>query len=131
MRHQTIWMTYQTADDFLDDGVPTGTYLRAEQVSVELNTDGYLDEYIIYRQSPLSITSDALDAIEMGALVPVYSEYAANRLLDSTRGGAPNTTVISISKKVATVLTRGNFAQIYTAPAPTSDAMLNLILEHL
>jgi uroporphyrinogen-III synthase len=126
-----VQMTYQTADDLLGEGVQTGTYLRAEQVSVELNKRGQLDEYIIYRQAPLPISASVEDAIRTGAIVPVYSEFAANRLLDCTNGNVSNTTVISISAKVTAVLTRGNFAQIYTAPAPTSDAMLTLILEHL
>ncbi len=126
-----VQMTYQTGDDLMGDGVQAGTYLRAEQVSVELNGDALLDEYIIYRQSPLPMTNSAQSAAQSGALVPVYSEYAANRLLDCTNENAPNTTAIGISVKVSAVLARGNFAQIYTAPAPTSDAMLNLILKHL
>lgn len=126
-----VQMTYQTADDLLGEEVSAGTYIRAEQVSVELNNIGKLDEYIIYRQAPFPISANAKEAIRSGALVPVYSEFAANRLLDCTRRSAPNTTAISISAKVTAVLTRGNFAQIYTAPAPTSDAMLYLILKHL
>lgn len=126
-----VMQTHETASALLDHGIQNGTYLRGEQVSVELNRHGKLQEFAIYRQTPIPITRDALMAIENGGLVPIYSEYAAHRLLDCAAGGTKNATAICISEKVASVLSRGDFAQIYTAPAPTSDAMMNLILDRL
>lgn len=124
--------TYPTASDLIKDEMPPhGTYLRAEQVSVELNDAAQLDEFVIYRQSPLPITPDALDGIQAGGLVPIYSEYAANRLLDCVGDKTQNATAICISQKVMQCLRGGNFAQIYTAQAPTSEAMLTHLLKLL
>ena len=124
-----VIQTYETASALLADGSPKGTYLRAEQISQDLNASAQLDEFVIYRQAPVDITQDALRAIQNDALIPIYSEYAANRLLDTIGDNATKVTAICISNKVASVLTRGNFAQIYTAPAPNSRAMLNEIVK--
>jgi uroporphyrinogen-III synthase len=127
----TVSQTFETASQLLDQCVPKGTYLRAEQVSTEINTAARLDEFVIYRQAPLEMRQHALRSIENGAVVPVYSEYAAKRLLECLDGNGENTTVICISDKVAASLSHGNFAQIYTATHPTSAAMIKTIIKRL
>jgi uroporphyrinogen-III synthase len=126
-----VLQTFETASELLDHGILHGTYLRAKEVSTELNTAAQLDEFIIYRQAPVEIQGEALISIQKGALVPVYSEYAASRLLECTSGDAEKTTVICISDKVAACLAGGNFAHTFTAPNPTSDAMVNEIMKLL
>jgi uroporphyrinogen-III synthase len=124
--------TYQTATELRKHDMPAkGTYLRAEDVSVELNKAADLDEFIIYRQSPLPMTPEAVAGIQAGGVVPVYSEYAAERLLNCAGGQTQNATAICISERVAQCLHRSNFAQILTARAPTSEAMLTQLLKLL
>jgi len=127
-----VTSVYETGADLLRNGLPSqGTYLRAEQVSVAINKNSDLDEFELYRQAPLPMTAQALRAIQNGAIVPIYSEYAAKRMLDCTGKMMSNVRALCISEKVAKCLMQYDVGQIQVANAPTSDEMIKLMLKLL
>lgn len=126
--------TFQTAGEMLARGLPSNcSYMRGAQVSMDLAKTAKvsISEVILYRQTPLPLSTMTRKQISRSSIVPVYSENMAMRLVDVTQGIPQKPSVVCISDKAARPLQNLQFSKVIVAPEPTAQAMIDTVSSYL
>ncbi|MEM7240733.1 MAG: hypothetical protein AAF429_00975 [Pseudomonadota bacterium] len=121
--------TFDTASDLVQHLPGSGHYFRGENVRIDLaQIGGGIRETVTYRQIQTPPSVSLQNEIETGAIVPVFSIFAAEALIDAE---ILNTKmdIIAMSDAVAACLDAQSVANIHVIPSPTRAAMINTIAE--
>ena len=120
---------FETASALVGDLPPSAHYFRGENVRVDIaQIKATIRETVTYRQiqTPPSISLN--NQIETGAIVPVFSVFAAEALIHANVLN-PQMDIVAMSDSVASFFKPNSVATVHVIPSPTRAAMINSIAE--
>ena len=120
---------FETATELQKSLPKNAHYFRAEDIRVDIAKDSEtLSETIVYRQVQTEPDPEITKDIEAGAVVPVFSAFAAEALIEADIL-RQNMDILAISQTVAHYFAEIKHASLHIAKSPTRAAMIEALGE--